>query len=324
VRAAVLRAHGRRENLSIEKLPRPIPGAGEVLVRVHACALNHLDVLIRREGRPRVRLPHIGGADVAGEVFAHGPGVGGPALGERVVVYPIVPGGGLGYRRPGGLAEYVVVPAETCIPIPDEVAYRDAAALPVAYGTARRALTALGKLEAHETVAILGASGGVGLAGVQLAKLAGASVIAVITGERKVEAMRQLNADGVIDRTRDDWSNGVLRLTGDRGADVVLDPIGAETWEESVRCCARGGRLLCCGFLSGYSAMTDLRYVLERELQILGVNGFLPEDIVVLLELVRSRRLRPVVHAVLPLEQVAEGHRLLEAREAIGKVVIEP
>ncbi len=326
MQAALILGHGGREQIAVRDVPVPVPGPDEVLVRVRACALNHLDVLLRR-GLPtlRVPLPHIGGGDVAGEIAALGPGVGGWAPGDRVLLYPISPGQGLGEQRPGGLAECVTCPAADCLALPDEVDIVQAAALPIAYGTAWHMLVNRAALQPGEAVVVLGAAGGVGTAAVQIAALLGARVIAIVAGPAKAAAVSQLGVDAVVDRSVEPrWSQRVLTLTDGQGAAVVVDMIGRETWAQSLRACAPGGRVVTCGAVSGHLAVTDLRYLFHRQLALLGANGFQREDLATVLALVQSGALHPVIDRVLPLTEVAEGHRLIEERAVIGKIVIQP
>ena len=326
MRAIVIREHGGREKLRLDDgVPVPKAGPGQAVVRVHACGLNHLDVFVRRgmPGKP-TPLPFVSGGDIAGTVAEIGPGHGDLTVGWRVLVDPAVEGGAIGEDVPGGLAEYVLVPAANLIPLPDELSFDEAAALPIAYGTAWRMLLTRGAVRAGEAVLILGAAGGVGTACVQIAKMAGCAVYAAASREDKLGRLRDLGADYLINYRDVEFDREVWRLTGKRGVDVVVDYTGADTWPRSIRCLRRGGRLLTCGATSGYEARTDLRYVWARELTILGSDGWTRADLDALLAAVRAGRIRPVIDRVLPLAQTAEGHRLLEDREAVGKVIIHP
>jgi alcohol dehydrogenase len=326
MRAIVIREHGGRENLRLDgSVPVPKAGPGQAVVRVHACALNHLDIFVRRgmPGKP-TPLPFVSGGDIAGTVAQIGTGRGDLAVGQRVLVDPAVDGGAIGEDLPGGLAEYVLVPAANLIPLPDGLSFDEAAALPIAYGTAWRMLLTRGALRAGEAVLILAAAGGVGTACVQIAKMAGCAVYAAASREDKLGRLRNLGADYLINYRDVEFDREIWRLTGKRGVDVVVDYTGADTWPRSIRCLRRGGRLLTCGATSGYEARTDLRYVWTRELTILGSDGWTRGDLDALLAVVQAGRIRPVIDRVLPLAQTAEGHRLLEDREAVGKVIIHP
>ncbi len=324
MRAIVIREHGGRDKLQLdETVPKPQAGPGQAVVRVHACGLNHLDVFVRR-GMPgkRTPLPFISGGDIAGTVAEVG--AGGVAVGRRVVVDPAIEGGAIGEDAPGGLAEYALVPAANLIPLPDEVSYDEAAALPIAYGTAWRMLFTRGAVRSGEHVLILGAAGGVGTACVQIAKMMGCTVYAAASREDKLGKLRDLGADHLINYRDVEFDREVWRLTGKRGVDVVVDYTGADTWPRSLRSLRKGGRLLTCGATTGFEAATDLRYVWVRELTIVGSDGWTRADLEALLAAVRAGRIRPVIDRVLPLAQTAEGHRLLEDREVVGKVIIHP
>ena len=317
MRAVVIHEHGGPEVLTLEeRWPRPVAAHGEVLVEVKACALNHLDIFVRR-GMPGVHtpLPHISGGDVAGVAAG---------TGERVLVDPLVAEGAIGEHRQGGMCEFVVVPAANVIPLPEDVGFEEAAALPIAYGTAWKMLVDRGRVRLGESVLVLGASGGVGTACVQIAKLAGATVYAGTSSQRKVPELAALGADEVVDTSRDDWGRALWQLTGKRGVDVVVDYSGEATWPTSIRSLRHGGRILCCGATSGYDAVTDLRYVWTREETIIGSDGWTREGLINLLELVRQKRIRPIIDRVVPLEQAREAEEAIERREVFGKVVLTP
>ncbi len=317
MRAVVFHEHGGPEVLNLEeRWPRPEPRDGEVLVEVKAVALNHLDIFVRR-GMPgvHVQLPHISGGDVAGVVAG---------TGERVLVDPMVPEGAIGENIQGALAEFVSVPGQNLIPLPADVSFEQAAALPIAYGTAWKLLVDRGQVKAGETVLIVGASGGVGTAAVQIAKLAEATVYAASGSPEKLERLRELGADHLVDTSEDDWGSKVWAATGKRGVDVAVDYSGQATWPTSIRSLAHGGRLLTCGATSGYEAVTDLRYVWTREQTIMGSDGWTRHGLQSLLDLVQSGRITPVIDRVLPLEQAREAEEALERREVFGKVILTP
>jgi len=323
--ATLIREHGGPERLLVETVERPHPGAGEALVRVAACALNHLDIFVRR-GTPgiAVQLPHTAGGDIAGWIAELGPGVTGPRVGAPVLVDPAVPAGTIGENTAGGLAEYVLVPADNLIELEDSDRLSEMAALPIAYGTARRMLVTRAALRAGETLVVVGASGGVGVACVQLGKHGGARVIACTSSGTKAGRLRGLGADECVVAPGGDYSARVWQLTGRRGADVVVDYSGADTWPQSVRCVRPHGRLVTCGATSGHDAVTDLRYVWVREIDIRGSDGWTRDDLLRLQELVRSGELRPVIHAIHPLSGVREAVAELEQRRTFGKVVVVP
>ncbi len=334
MRAILLTAHGGPDTLRYETAyPDPKPGAGEVLVKIGAASLNYHDVFTRR-GMPgiRVPLPVVPGLDIAGTVAALGPDVSGVTLGARVLLDPIYPGIGLmGEMRDGGLAEYCVASTRQLVPIPDGVSFAEAAAIPVAYGTAHRMLTANGPIEPGQKVFVLGASGGVGTACVMIAKLAGAEVIAAASSDDKLQRLKELGADHVIDYTKTDFVKDLhgrygrpQRRSYDGGVDMVVNYTGGDTWVPSLRVLKRGGRLMVCGATAGFAPTEDLRYVWSFELKILGSNSWARSDLVTLLDHAASRRLVPVIDRILPLAQGREAISLLEDRQVFGKIIIAP
>src|SRR5215469_7924916 len=336
MKALVLREHGRGGLAYETDFPDPVPGEGEVVLRVCAASLNYHDVFTRR-GMPGIRIPMpaIMGLDVAGEVVGLGAGVSGWKVGDRVLGDPInrVEGGLVGETVHGGLAEYCRLRAHQLVAIPDGVGFAQAAALPCAYGTARRMMLTKGRVTAGEKVLILGASGGVGVCCVQLAKLAGATVIAATGSAEKAARLRVLGADDIINYADEDFVQAIYARYGkparrgagsDRGVDVVVNYTGGDTWTKSLRVLRVGGRLLTCGATAGYDPPEDIRYIWTFELQILGSNGWAREDIAALLDLVQSGRLKAVVDATYPLERAVEALALLENRDVFGKVVIVP
>jgi alcohol dehydrogenase len=335
MRAVIFREHGGLDRLVYdEHFPEPQPGPGDVVVAVRATSLNYHDVFTLR-GMPGIKIPMPGimGLDVAGEVAELGADVEGWKVGDRVLIDPIdrVRGGLMGETIHGGLAERCRAGAHQLIRIPDGVSFADAAALPVAYGTAHRMMVTQGRVSAGERVLILGASGGVGTCCVFLAKMAGATVIACASSEAKSKRLFELGADHVIDYARADFMTEVHTRFGkphrrrfDGGVDVVINFTGGDTWVPSLRCLRRGGRLLTCGATAGFDPRTDIRYIWTFELQVLGSNGWTPDDLVTLLRMVEEHRLAPVIDRVLPLREAREGIRLIADREVIGKVVVVP
>jgi alcohol dehydrogenase len=336
MKALILHEHGAGGLRYETDFPDPAPGAGDVVVRVRATALNYHDVFTRR-GMPgiRIRMPAIMGLDVAGEIAALGPGVTGWKVGDRVLGDPInrIEGGLTGETVHGGLAEYCRLRAHQLVRIPDGIDFKQAAALPCAYGTARRMMHTNGRVTAGEKVLILGASGGVGVCCVQLAKLAGATVIAATSSAEKAVRLRGLGADHTIDTAEEDFVETIYRLYGkptrrgggiDRGVDVVVNYTGGDTWTKSLRILRVGGRLLTCGATAGYDPAEDIRYIWTFELQILGSNGWARDDITALLEMVQTRQLEAVIDATYPLDRAAEALTQLENRQVFGKLVITP
>lgn len=324
MRAAVIQEFGGPENLAVTDVARPAATHGQVLVRVDVCGLNILDILIRR-GTPGVdvTLPHVPGCDIVGTVVdAPGPDAE-TLVGRSVVVEPLIDVGMLGQQRPGGLAEYVVVPGANALPIDvhsddDRDAY---AALPVAYGTARRMLVERARVRPGEVVLVRGAGGGVGLACVQLALLLGARVIASSTSDAKLERLRALGVDHTMLQTDGDQAQHVRELS-DGGADIVVDFLGRATWKETLRSARAGGRIVACGNSTGHSADTDLRYIWARELTILGSNGWVHDDLCSLIDSVRAGLLRPVIDSVHPLARAGTAMARIEERAAFGRVLV--
>ena len=337
MKALVLHAHGGLEQLHLEKdFPDPVAGEGDVVVRVRATSLNYHDVFTRR-GMPGIKLsfPVIMGLDIAGEIAAIGPGVQGWSVGERVVIDPIdrIAYGLMGETIHGGLAELCRAKAYQLIRIPEGVSFEQAAALPCAYGTALRMMEQIGQVQAGEKVLILGATGGVGVCCVQLAKLAGADVVACAGSEGKAEKLRAIGADHVIVYTRHDFLRAVQELygkpqrrrgAGPGGVDVVVNFTGGDTWVKSLRCLRLGGRLLTCGATAGFDPTEDIRYIWTFELQIRGSNGWERSDIEELLEHVRTGRLHAVVDRTYSLEDGMHALHHLEDRRVFGKVVVTP
>jgi len=336
MRAAVIYEHGGPGSIRCEpNFPEPKPATGEVLIHVKAASLNYHDIFTRR-GMPgiKVPMPCIMGIDFAGEIAALGAAVNDWSVGERVMIDPVdrIGGGGLiGEVRPGGLAEYCAVPAHNLVRLPANVSYEAAAALPVAYGTALRMMVTIGQVQAGEKVLILGASGGVGTCCVQLAKLAGAEVIVCASSPEKLARLRELGADHGIDYTQEDFVKWVYAKYGkphrrrfDGGVDVVVNFTGGDTWVPSLRTLHRQGRILTCGATAGYDPKEDLRFIWTFELNIRGCNGWMREDLVTLLELIGSGKLKPVIDRELPLAEVNEAFRLLEDRAVFGKVLVKP
>jgi alcohol dehydrogenase len=337
MRAVVLREHGGNDKLKFEaEYPTPKAGEGDVVLRVRASSINYHDVFTRR-GMPgiKVPLPVIIGLDVAGEIVEIGPGVTGWTVGERVLVDPVnrVEGGLMGETIDGGLAEYCKARAHQLIRIPPKVTFEQAAALPVAYGTALRMMNTIGKVQADEKVLILGASGGVGVCCVQLAKLAGAYVIACAGSEEKGRRLTELGADEIILYTQEDFMKTVFerhgkphrrRFVKGGGVDVVVNYTGGDTWVKSLRCLRLGGRLLTCGATAGFAPPEDIRFIWTFELQVLGSNGWEQQDLITLFDLVESGKLKVLIDKAYPLENAAEAVRVIEDRQVFGKIVVTP
>lgn len=337
MKAAVVREHGGPAVLNFEtNFPDPKPGQGDVIVAVKASSLNYHDVFTRR-GMPgiKVPMPCIMGLDVAGEIAEVGPGVTGWSKGDRVLVDPInrIEGGLMGETIHGGLAELCRARAHQLVKIPEGVSFSDAAALPVAYGTALRMMRTNGHVAAGEKVLILGASGGVGVCCLQLAKIAGAEVIACAGTDAKAKRLAELGADKTINYIEKDFMKEIFAMYGkptrrgagtDQGVDVVVNYTGGDTWVKSMKCLKVGGRLLTCGATAGYDPQEDIRFIWTFELKVLGSNGWARADIVTLLEMVQQGKLKVLVDRIYRLEEAREALAAIEDRQVFGKIVVAP
>jgi alcohol dehydrogenase len=269
-------------------------------------------------------MPFISGGDIAGAVAALGSEVTGWRIGDRVALHPVTHEGMMGEEIPGGMAEYVRISADNLIRLPPDLDFAVAAAVPIAYGTAIRMLFEIGKIEASDLVLVLGASGGVGIACVQFAKMIGARVIAAAGSEAKCQRLRDLGADHTIDYSKQDFSREAWMLSRKTGVDVIVNFTGGDTWIPSLRALKQRGKLLTCGATAGYETSNDMRFIWVRELQILGSNGYSKQNIATALEHVSAGRVRPVISHRLPLSEVREAEQLMEDRRFLGKIVLVP
>jgi NADPH:quinone reductase-like Zn-dependent oxidoreductase len=334
MKALILRRHGGLDALEvIDDHPLPRASDGHVVIRVRASSFNYHDVFTVR-GMPgiKVPLPVVIGLDMAGEISEVGAGVNGWKVGDRVLVNPVNKKKGLmGEMLDGGMAEYCLVAADQLVAMPPGVSFEQAAALPVAYGTAHRMLVTHRTINKGERVLILGASGGVGTGCVILAKLLGAEVIAAASSAEKMQRLKELGADEVINYQEVDFSKWAIERYGkpqrrsyEGGLDVVVNFTGGPTWQPSLRCLKRGGKLLVCGATAGHNPEEDLRYVWTFELKIIGSNSFYDDNLDALMQLIQQGKIKPVIDKVLPLAEAREGLRLIQDREVIGKVVVTP
>ena len=334
--------HGELDVVKYGDVPDPEPWPGEVLIRVHACALNFLDIWVRR-GWPGLKLdmPHWCGADVAGEIVALGKNVSDWQVGQRVVVDPGVNlvedeytrrGNDsvspdyhiLGEHRRGGAAEYLAISAGNLAAIPDNIDYPDAAA-PLLVGlTAWRMLLRRAGLRAGESVLVVGAGGGVNSIAIQIAKLAGATVYVVASNPEKAESAEQLGADVVLDRSRVDWAKEIFKLTSRRGVDVVVDNVGQATLTKSMQAVARGGRIVIVGNTSGPQAEIDIRYIFGKQISLIGSTMGSHQDFHDLLDLLWSAKIKPVIDCVMPLSEGCDAYKMMEAGKHFGKIVLAP
>src|SRR3954471_20974939 len=276
MRVIAIQQHGGVDQMKLAEWPIPKAQAGHALVEVQACGLNYMDVFVLH-GMPDLptKLPRIPGGDIAGTVREVGKGVSEEWLGKRVVLFPRFPGGGvLGEHGNGGLCEYIAVDGRQLIEIPQGVSFKDAAALPIAYGTSHRMLFTRGGLKKGEKILILGASGGVGVSCLQFAKMAGAEVYAITSSEDKAAKLKTLGADHAIVSTGD-FSKAVWTATGKKGVDVAVNFTGGDTWIPTQRCMAVNGRILTCGSTAGHMCTIDVRFAWFREMNIIGSRAYL-------------------------------------------------
>jgi NADPH:quinone reductase-like Zn-dependent oxidoreductase len=339
MKAAVFHEFGGPDRVRLEEVPTPSAGPGEVLIRVRACALNHLDLWVLG-GLPALKtpLPFWTGCDIAGEVAALGPGVTAPAVGTRVAVNPSLSCGVcewcvagedsmcvkyriLGEHVRGGLAEYVTASAASCLPLPDHVGFEEAAAFILVNMTAWRMLVTRAALRPAEDLLILGVGGGVSSAAVQIGKLCGARVLVTSSSDEKLRRAKALGADEGVNYARADWQKAVREWTGKRGVDVVLDNVGAATWTGSIRSLASGGRLVTCGATSGPMGETDIRIVFWRQLSIIGSTMANRKEFRDVMGQLFAGRLRAVVDRTFPLAETASALAVLQKGEQFGKLV---
>lgn len=339
MKAVILSEHGGPEVLRYTDVPEPAIGPREVLVRVRACALNHLDLWVRR-GLPgrSVPFPHIPGSDISGEVAKIGEGVSNVKVGDKVLLAPGISCGQcaqciaghdnfckeytlFGSTIPGGYAEFVKAPAVNAIPIPGNLTFEEAAAIPLVFLTAWHMLFYRAHLQPAEDVLVIAAGSGVGSAAIQVAKAAGARVIATAGSEPKLAKAKELGADDVLLHTGE-FAREVKRLTGGRGVHVVFEHVGAATWDQSIYSLAVGGRLVTCGATTGFESKINVGYLFARQLSILGSFMGHKSELFAVLELFKRGLLKPVIDCVLPLHRAAEAHKRLENREQFGKVIL--
>jgi alcohol dehydrogenase len=334
MKAQVLHAHGTLDEMKLHSdYPEPEPAPGQVQVEIRTCALNYHDLFTMR-GMPGIRipLPLVMGIDAAGVISGLGEGVEGWALGDRVLIDPVDRETGklFGEMWDGGLAERAVVKAAQLIALPDSVDFDAAAALPCAYGTAYRMMVTRGRIAAGEKVLILGAAGGVGTCCVQLARMAGAHVIAAASSREKMDRLVELGADEVIDYAEGAFRQQIIdrhgkpRRAGGGGVDVIVNFTGGDTWVPSLKSLTRHGRMLTCGATAGFDPKTDLRYIWSFEHEIIGSDGWAREDVLALVALVQEGRLEPVIGGTYALDDAASAFEALDRRKVFGKVLVKP
>jgi acryloyl-coenzyme A reductase len=345
MKATVFHEHGGPEVLRYEEVPTPAPGPEEALVRVHATTVNRgPDAKVREDGFgiPGFRLPHVSGADGAGEIVALGAGVSGRRVGERVAIYPLLWCGTcdfcragasenycrnwrmMGMHRWGAHAEYVAMPARNLLPLPDAVPYEAAATLGVSYGTAHHGLVHQVRLGPGDTVLVMAAGSGIGAAAVQVARSVGARVLATSGAAWKRERALAIGAEAAFDYHDPTWPEQVRAATDGRGVDVVFDNVGSGTWAQSLGCLDRGGRMLCSGNTSGWEVPLDLRGLYRNMVEMrFHMQGGIA-DMRALIDLLEAGRITSVIDSSLPLSEAVAAQERLAAQEQFGKVVLVP
>ncbi len=342
MKAVTLRIHGGLEALRYEEIPDPVYQADEVLVRIKAVALNHLDLWIRK-GLPHIKheYPHILGSDIAGEVAAVGALVQGFVPGQKVLVHPALSCGRcescslghdnlcpryqiLGEHVRGGYAQFLALPVRNLLPYPEGMSFAEAACLPLVFLTAWQMLVDRAKIRPGQVVLVHGAGSGVGSAGIQIAKLFGCYVITTAGSDEKLERARELGADDTINYKKEDFLKGVTQRVGKQGVDVVFEHVGKALWQDSLLCLKWGGVLVTCGATTGFMAETDLRQIFFRQIQVLGSTMGSRGSQFEILRHVQAGRLKPVLDRCLPLQEAARAHQLLEEGQQFGKIVLLP
>ena len=340
MKAVRLHQFGGPEVLTYEDIPDPQPRKDQVLVRVKACSLNHLDVWVRK-GLPGVKLPHILGSDIAGEIAEIGDYISGFTIGQRVLISPIHYCGHcvkcvaglqnqcreftvLGNAVDGGNCELIAARGADVIPIPDSLDFNQAASVPLVFVTAWHMLVGLAAVRPGQTVLVLGASSGVGIAAIQIAKMFQCRVITTAGNEQKLEKARTLGADHGIDHYKQKISEEVRRITNKEGVDIVIEHVGAATWDESIKSLKTGGKLVTCGATTGPSVAIDLRHLFARQLSLLGSYMGTMGELHEVLKHVFAGRLKPVVDRLFPLSEIRAAHEHLESSQMFGKIVVNP
>jgi NADPH:quinone reductase-like Zn-dependent oxidoreductase len=340
MKAVRIHQFGGPEVLTYEDVPDPRPRKDQVLVRVRACAMNHLDLFVRK-GLPGVNLPHILGSDIAGEIVEVGEYVTGLKTGQRVLIAPMhfcnrcpkcVAGlqnqcrefTVLGNAVDGGDCELIAAPSVSVIPIPDTLDFNQAASVPLVFVTAWHMLTGRASIRPGQTVLILGANSGVGIAAIQIAKLFNARVITTAGDERKIAAARELGADYVINHYQQKISQEVRKITNFEGVDIVLEHVGAATWDESVKSLKAAGTLVTCGATTGPKVELDLRFLFARQLSLLGSYMGTMSELHEVLGHVFAGRLKPVIDRTFPLSEIRSAHEYMEKSQMFGKIVLNP
>ncbi len=340
MKAVVFHEFGGAEKLKFEDVSDPTLGAYDVLVRVKACAMNHLDIWVR-EGMSPLPMPHVLGSDVSGVIADVGHEVKDWEVGDSVLISPGISCGCcemclkgednlcpeytiLGKKPWGGYAEFVKIPHQNLLPYPQGLNFQEAAAIPLTFLTVWQMLVKKAKIKPGDFILVLAAGSGIGVAAIQVAKLFQATVIATASTDEKLEKARGLGADYLINYTKGDFSEEVKKITNKRGVDIVVEHTGAATWEKSLLSAKWGGTIVTCGATSGHEGKTDLRHVYFRQLKILGSTMGSKGDLFEIIRWVERGKLKPVVDQAIPLKDAAFGHQKMAERKQFGKIVLVP
>ncbi|MBI2176704.1 zinc-binding dehydrogenase [Candidatus Woesearchaeota archaeon] len=340
MKAVRFHEYGGPEVLSYEEAPKPALNIGEALVKVKAASINHIDFWVQKGSYYKAGLPHIPGSDAAG-VVEEVKDSDSSLVGRKVMVYPTlacfhckycIEGSHnlctsyhtLGAHVDGSYAEYIAVPVKNLLGIPGRLKFEEAAALPLTFTTAYHMLIDRAKAQPGETVLVLGAGAGVGAAAIQIASFLGAKVIATSSTEEKLRKAQRIGAERTINYTEDNWTDEVMLATKNRGVDVVIDPVGAETFAKSIRCLAKNGRLVSCGVTAGSEATINIRELFMAQRSILGSIGGTLKDFLAVNKLAAEGEIKPVIDSVYRLKDARKAQERLLSRESFGKIVLVP
>lgn len=341
MKAVRIHEYGEPNVLKYEDAPDPKAEVGEVVVKVKACALNHLDVWVRK-GMPKApALPHILGSDIAGEVAEVGPGAADVKVGTPVLLQPAVSCGVcpqcvagddnycngygiVGAKILGGNAQYVKVPRVNLMPMPAGISYAEAAAIPLVFLTAWHMLIDRAQLKPGEDLLVIGAGSGVGSAAIQIGKLLGARVIATASLDSNLAKAKELGADDTINHASQDIAQEVRKLTDKKGVEVVFEHVGPAVWDKCIAAMAKAGRLVTCGATTGANVQLNVTLLFGRQQSLLGSFMGTKSDLLEVLPFFSQKKLKPVVDSVFPLKDTAAAHERLESRGQFGKVVVAP
>lgn len=339
MKAIVFEKVGGPEVLKISSVPKPSPNAGEVIVKVRACALNRIDYYLRIEEDDAMPMPHILGSDVAGVVESVGDKVTGWKAGDAVIVCPSITCGEceqcragneslcdyfriLGYQTQGGYAEYVTVPARNLIQKPERLTYEEAAAIPMVYVTTFHQLFTRGKLRPSETVLVMGANSGIGSAAIQLCNAAGARVIATIGRDDRRDQVTELGAHAIVNHKSPSWPSEVLRLTNQKGVSLICEHFGGEYLTQCLSLLSVGGRLITIGYTAGSQLTIDLGTILRKQITFGTSYMGSKMELLQALKLMDIKNVKPAISNVFPLDEARKAHELMESRNHFGKIVL--